>query len=112
MNSGERWRLRWRDPPRAWLRERSRLLTPTRSRAERFALDRALQRIAQFPYSGLWCGTRYDTLLDMPETYRLMTLGDLVLFYGIFEHERIILFVHAQTTAMDAPRPKCSPAIA
>jgi plasmid stabilization system protein ParE len=71
----------------------------------RFSLDRTLQQIAQFPYSGSWCGARYPNLGEMPETYRVITFSDMLLFYRLIEDEQIILFVHMQMTVMDTPTP-------
>lgn len=42
----------------------------------------------------------------MPETYRVVTISTMLLFYRIIEDEQIILIAHIQTTAMDTPRPE------
>ncbi len=106
MNATGRWKLRWRTAPKSWFSERSRRSTQNRSRAMRFALDRTLQQIAQFPFSGAWCGVRYPNLNEMPETYRVIAFSDMVLFYRLIEAEQIILVVQIQTTAMDTPTPE------
>lgn len=45
------------------------------------ALDRRFQQIALFPYSGVWTGARYPALQVLSGGHRVMTIGDLLLFY-------------------------------
>ncbi|MGI8854552.1 MAG: hypothetical protein ACR2JW_02265 [Thermomicrobiales bacterium] len=79
---------------------------PARRRTLRFAFDRSLQQIAQFPYSGQRCNVRFADLKDISDAYRVLIIQDLFLIYFLDEAAQMIVLIHVQTTTMDAPRPE------
>jgi hypothetical protein len=89
-----------------WLDQRIHRITPARRRALRFAFDRSLQRIAQFPFSGQRCNVRFAELNGLADSYRVLRIQDLILIYFIDETERMIVLVRHQTTAMGTPTPE------
>jgi hypothetical protein len=88
-----------------WLQQYLNGLPLQRRRAIRMALDRRLQQIAQFPYSGVWSGTRYPVLVALSEVHRVVQVGSLLFFYYLQEETQTIIAAHVQTTAMDIPMP-------
>jgi hypothetical protein len=62
-----------------------------------------MQQMARYPYGNPWCASRYEHLSAVPKTHRVAIIDEVLLFYRVIEDERIILFVHAQTTAMNVP---------
>lgn len=103
MNTGERWRIRWTPRARSWLDHYRNRLSPSRRNRLRFALDRKIQQIAQFPESLPACNTRYEELRDLSDSYRVAVIENVILVYLIADTQQMIVFVHTQSMAMDMP---------
>jgi plasmid stabilization system protein ParE len=106
MSISGRLRIRWRPKAKDWLDQYVHRLTPTHRRTLGFTFDRRIQQIAQFPYSGQRCGTRFDHLSNLADEYRVVIIQELLLIYYIDQTERMIILVHLQTTTMDTPTPE------
>lgn len=103
MSAMSLWHLRWLRSAREWLNEHQQQLSAERRRTLRFAFDRRLQVIAQFPYTSAKASMRYDSCADAPETYRVANVDGLLLFYLIDVPKHTLVVVRVQPSTMNVP---------